>query len=390
MQDPDIRPLARIEAQVFRVPLDRAVETSFGAMRDRPAVFVRLEDDEGAFGWGEVFANWPAAGAEHRARLLVLDLADLLIGQRFADRHAPFHDLTARTRIRALQGREWGPFDQVIAGLDIAFHDLLARRAGLGLARFLNPDAPDSVPTYASGIHVRGAADTIAACRAAGHDAFKIKVGFDLPADIRATLSLVDGLAAGERLFTDANQGWDVPQAIRFAEAVGEAPPGWIEEPIPADAPPGDWARVAAASRAPLAGGENIAGRDGFDAAIASGLFGVLQPDIVKWGGLTGCGPVARAALDRGLTYCPHYLGGGIGLLASAALLAATGGPGLLEVDVNPNPLRVAFDPFPDGTAQNRLILPDRPGLGITELPESLAPHRTLQASATHKGVQMG
>ena len=45
-------------------------------------------------------------------------------------------------------------------------------------------------------------------------------------------------------------------------------------------------------------------------------------------------------AIAAGKTYCPHWLGGGIGLLHSAQLLAAVGGGGLLEMDVNENPLR--------------------------------------------------
>jgi D-galactarolactone cycloisomerase len=60
----------RIDAWVYRQPIEQPVATSFGIMRDRPAVFIRIEDQDGAYGWGESFANWPVAGAEHRARLL--------------------------------------------------------------------------------------------------------------------------------------------------------------------------------------------------------------------------------------------------------------------------------------------------------------------------------
>ena len=75
----------------------------------------------------------------------------------------------------------------------------------------------------------------------------------------------------------------------------------------------------------------------------------MLQPDLAKWGGLSGCWRVARKIRGAGLRYCPHFLGGGIGLIASAHLLAAAGGDGLLEVDVNPNPLRDAFAPWAEG-----------------------------------------
>ena len=53
--------------------------------------------------------------------------------------------------------------------------------------------------------------------------------------------------------------------------------------------------------------------------------------------------PIAKAVVAKKKSYCPHFLGGGIGLLASAHALAAVGGDGMLEVDCNPNPLRNVF-----------------------------------------------
>jgi L-alanine-DL-glutamate epimerase-like enolase superfamily enzyme len=70
-------------------------------------------------------------------------------------------------------------------------------------------------------------------------------------------------------------------------------------------------------------------------------------------------------ALEAGKRYCPHYLGGRIGLLASAHILAAAGGDGLLELDINPNPLREGLAiPYP-GIKDGHLLMPDTPGLGV-------------------------
>ena len=91
----------------------------------------------------------------------------------------------------------------------------------------------------------------------------------------------------------------------------------------------------------------------------------VLQPDIAKWGGLSKCVPIAREALKTGLRYCPHYLGGGLGLLASAHALAAVGGDGLLEIDANPNPLRTTLCGSLTEISNGRASLNDEPGLGI-------------------------
>jgi len=347
-------------------------------MTSRPAVFVRIEDEDGVFGWGEIFANWPAAGAEHRARLLLEDVADLVLGKPFSHRVSLFWELEKATHIRALQCGEWGPFNHVIAGLDIAFHDLLARKAGVPLRIMLNPDAPDKVPTYASGIHINNAEATIAKCRDQGFQAFKVKVGFDLTSEIGRIHEVYAELQGGERLFADANQAWDANEAIEFLNGVSDIDLGWLEEPIPADSTLDDWRKVASSSNTPIAGGENIARVQPFTDAIQSSVFGVVQPDIAKWGGFTGCLSVIQTIKKHNLLYCPHFLGGGIGLTASAHLLAAVGGDGQLEVDVNPNSLRELVGASVQQRDRGQMSMGNEPGLGIVDIPEELSRFLTL------------
>jgi D-galactarolactone cycloisomerase len=373
--------IAQLEVFCFRVPIDVPVATSFGIMTDRPGVFVRITDADGAFGWGEIFANWPAAGAEHRARLLMQDMADLVLGFQARGASDLFYHLQAKTHIRALQCGEWGPFWQVIAGLDCAMYDLFARRASLPVARYLNAQAPLVVPAYASGIHINDASQSIATQHARGHRAFKVKIGFDPDTDLDHLRHCTQNLPADTRLFADANQAWSLPEALGFAKATRDLPLGWIEEPLRADMEPAQWAELAAASHTPIAAGENIAGFTDFDAAIAAGHIDIFQPDIAKWGGFTGCRHVAQMALKSGKTYCPHFLGGGIGLLASAHLLAAVGGPGLLETDVNPNPLRDDFAGAGQHIIDGTMALAQTPGLGVTQLPDGILPYETLRLS---------
>jgi L-alanine-DL-glutamate epimerase-like enolase superfamily enzyme len=91
----------------------------------------------------------------------------------------------------------------------------------------------------------------------------------------------------------------------------------------------------------------------------------VVQPDIAKWGGFSKVVPLARRIVAGGARFCPHWLGGGIGLLASAHALAAVGGGGMLEVDANPNPLRSATCGPLAGVSDGSAVLNNRPGLGI-------------------------
>jgi len=159
---------------------------------------------------------------------------------------------------------------------------------------------------------------------------------------------------------------------------------GWFEEPIVADAPLGDWRRLRKGTSIPLAGGENLAGFQEFDAAIENDQFDFYQPDIAKWGGFTGCYRVGRSALHAGKCYCPHFLGGAVGLQASAQLLAAVGGPGVLEVDVNPNPLRDIAGDQTVTIRNGKWTLPSEPGLAIDNASHLLEAKKTLELSVTH------
>ena len=377
--------IAKVEAFSFRYPISVPVETSFGRMSDRPAVFIRIEAEDRCFGWGEVFANWPAAGAEHRVNLLERDIAQLVVGRSFTSPPAIFDDLTRKTHIRALQCGEWGPFQQVIAGIDTALWDLKARAAGLPLRKLLNPEAADTVPAYASGIHIGSAIGRLDDLRAAGYSALKVKIGFDFEEDRKLLAQLSEALSENEQLFTDANQAFDTRTAKRFIALTSDLNLGWLEEPIAADAPWRDWAELASLAKIPLAAGENIAGEPAFTEWLERGYLRFVQPDVAKWGGVTGCHRVAKQAVSSGHVYCPHFLGAGIGLAASAEILAAVGGEGLLEVDANPNPLREAFRlaGMEAGTGQWATSM--EPGLGIPEIPAQLAEFRTHAVSISKK-----
>ena len=357
--------ISRIQTYVFRYPLKTPVVTSFGTMHDRPAVIVRVEDADGAYGWGEIWCNFPNCGAEHRARLVDAVLAPQLLGQEAEKPDRIFNALERSLRILGLQTGEPGPLAQAAAGIDIALCDLAARRAGVPVRKLFDAEAADTIAAYASGIHPNALEDAVPGARARGYRSYKLKVGFGMEKDRIAVRRLRHMLCDGERMMLDANQAWDLTAAAEIMPHLAELGPDWLEEPLAADRPWSEWRKLAQCTAVPLAAGENLRGHAEFDAAIESGALGVVQPDMCKWGGFSGCLPVARRVVDTGLVYCPHFLGAGIGLMASAQLLAAVGGTGTLEVDSNPNPLReLLARPLPP-VVDGLMSLPDMPGLGV-------------------------
>lgn len=373
--------ITRAEIFVFRAPVEEPVRTSFGVMRNRPAVLIRLEDKDGAHGWGEAWCNFPACGAEHRARLLETVLAPLILGKTYARPGDAFRELTGQTAILALQADEPGPLAQAIAAVDIAMWDLAARKAGQPLYRFLGgQEDVRAVPAYASGINPTGVAQSIERSRAAGYVCFKIKIGFGQERDEDNIKTAFGMLRPGEGFGVDANQAWTLSEALNMAGRIADFPLMWLEEPLRCDAGLSQWDLLRQHCPIALAAGENMRSAQTFERAIASRAFGVIQPDMCKWGGFTLCLPTAKSIMRAGVRYCPHYLGGGIGLVASAHLLAAAGGDGLLEVDSNPNPLReLLAGPYP-AMRGGMFVMPQKPGLGVEPALRDVADMRTLYA----------
>jgi L-alanine-DL-glutamate epimerase-like enolase superfamily enzyme len=344
-------------------------------MLNRPAVFVRVEDVDGNAGWGEVWSNFPSTGAEHRTRIVNEVLAPAVSGFAVGEPSQVFEKLTQGTSVLALQCGEPGPFAQAIAGIDLAIWDLHARRRKTALWKLLG-GARQTIRVYASGINPTGSRQMAEAALARGHCALKLKIGFEPAAD-RANLASLRDLVGNGMLAADANQGWSIDQALEIAPGLAEFNLAWLEEPIRADRPWQEWQALGKGAGVPLAAGENIASRDGFKQAIGDDTLCVVQPDIAKWGGLTECSAIARNIVKSGKTFCPHYLGGGIGLLASAHLLAGVGGDGLLEVDSNDNPLRDRFcGPVVD-VRDGAVTLSDDPGLGVEPDLASIEQYRT-------------
>jgi L-alanine-DL-glutamate epimerase-like enolase superfamily enzyme len=353
--------IAHIRALLFRANVDRPVVTSFGSLADRPALFVEVEDADGVRGWGEIWCNFPQFVAEERARFLQRVIVPMLEGAEIADPSDAGAKLDRVLGIQAIQAGEEGLLAGVAAGLDQALWDLVARRAGQPLWRLLG--GTNSVSVCASSLDPEHALEVIERETAAGHRAFKLKAGFTDKIDLETVASVREAFGDDVVLMVDPNQAWGVRHAIEIAERLAPYDPLWIEEPIRADEPLRVWRELSARCPVPIAAGENIRNEHGFTPLIDGRLVRQVQPDVGKWGGISHCLEVGRRAVAAGIGYSPHWLGGGIGLAISLNLLAAVGGTGFAEIDVNPNPLREAFPlaAVHDGGVQ----LSDEPGFGF-------------------------
>ena len=357
-------PITKLDIYAFRAEIANPVVTSFGSIPSRATVLIRIEDQDGAHGWGEIWGNFPTITTEYRAKLAATLLPGKLLG--VANRPAPgvyTQELVREFHILKVQAAEHGPVNGVLAAINQALWDLTARKQGKPLRILLNPTAPDAVPAYGSGLNPTDCVEVTERARAEGYQAFKLKIGFGADTDRRNLKALRDGMKSGERLFVDANQCWTLDEARAAIPMLADTGVEWFEEPMVATTPIEQWKALAAECSIPLAGGENILDKAGL--AESTDWFRYVQPDIGKWGGVDGCFEIARETVAAGKVYCPHWLSGGVGLMHSAHVLAAAGGGGLLEVDTNPNPLRTELIKTLPGIENGMFQLGNAPGIGI-------------------------
>jgi L-talarate/galactarate dehydratase len=254
-----------------------------------------------------------------------------------------------------------GVATQALAAVDIALYDLKAKRAGLPLAKFLG-SYRDSVRTYnTSGGFLNATLDQVKA-RATqsieeGIGGIKIKVGLpDSKEDLRRVAGIREHIGWDVPLMVDANQQWDRATALRMGRRLEEFDLVWIEEPLDAYDFEGH-AHLAQVLDTPIATGEMLASVAEHKGLIAANGCDIIQPDAPRVGGITQFLRLAALADERGLGLAPHFA-----MEIHLHLAAAYPREPWVEHFDWLDPL---FNERLE-TKDGRMVVPDRPGLGVT------------------------
>jgi len=210
---------------------------------------------------------------------------------------------------------------------------------------------------------------------AAGWSRFKTKVGIDIASDVRRCAVMREAIGWERALMADANQAWDVPQAIAWLRHLAPFGLRWIEEPTSPDDVLGHAAIRRAVAPIGVATGEHCANKVLFKQLFQAGAIDYCQVDACRLGGLNEVLAVLLLAAKFGVPVCPHA--GGLGLCeyvqhisiidylcisASLADRSTEFADHLHEHFVHPVRVR-------DGC----YLLPDAPGYSAEMLPASLA-----------------
>ncbi len=289
-----------VETRVIRVPLSRPWGPD---VRDLGVVEVRVTRDDGATGHG--FSWTPSIGATAVDALLRDDLAPWLVG-RSAD---PADWQLAWEHVHEAGGG--GVTTIALAGIDLALWDLDLRARGLSLAAALGR-RHESLPAYGSGVNLHYSLDELVAqaarWRDAGYGGVKIKVGkADLAEDVDRVAAVRETIGPGIRLMIDANQRWDLAQAVLSVGALARFGLDWVEEPLRSDDTRG-YRALRASIDVPVALGENAHTVHRFRDLVDAEAIDVLQPNVVRVGGITPFLTIAELARESGLVLAPHLL----------------------------------------------------------------------------------
>ncbi|SEE10155.1 L-fuconate dehydratase [Streptomyces sp. TLI_105] len=145
-----------------------------------------------------------------------------------------------------------------------------------------------------------------------GFTQIKLKVGADLDDDIRRLRTARAAVGAGIRIAIDANQRWNVNEAIDWTGALAEFDPYWIEEPTSPDDILGHATIRKAVTPVKVATGEHVQNRVVFKQLLEAGAIDVLQIDAARVGGVNENLAILLLAAKSGVPVCPHA--GGVGL----------------------------------------------------------------------------
>jgi L-alanine-DL-glutamate epimerase-like enolase superfamily enzyme len=343
----------------FPTSLTRDGSDAMNKDGDYSAAYVVLHTDDPALtGHGFTFTigrgnDLCAAAAAQRGRHLVGRDLDALC----ADLGGIYRELQSDTQLRWL-GPDKGVVHLALAAVMNALWDLAARRAGKPLWRLLADMSPEELVAaadlrYLSDVLTAEQAVALLADRepgreqrikeleasgypcyttsagwlgysdeklrrlceeavAAGYKHVKLKVGADLADDIRRCGIARDVLGPDGNLMIDANQVWDVPEAIDWVRALAPFDPLWIEEPTSPDDVLGHAAIRKAVAPIGVATGEHGMNRVLFKQLVQAGAIDYCQLDAARLGSVNEVLAVYLMAASFGVPVCPHA--GGVGL----------------------------------------------------------------------------
>jgi len=358
--------ITAVTATPLAVPFKETVLTSHGEYSYKSTVLIEITTDEGIVGLGEA----PGIPLPEITALVIEEFAAVLVGSD------PLAINNFRESARGFQtrrtGTSWIKYPEItcppLAGIEIALWDIIGKKTAQPLYKLLGGKVRNAVDMFAW-IRRKDRQAMIADALQFKDEGFKVfytKVGLGTRRDRDDLAALRKALGSLAIIRIDANGAWPTEQAIQEIRGLQDIGLDWVEQPVPED----DFAGFEVVKQSvtvPLCIDQGARTPALIRKAIRRRLADVICCDAFRAGGLLSFRELANEAQSAGMNICLHA-GAEFGISATAHLHVmatipnATLGNQTYATTITED---IVYEPtthFHGGT----LIVPDRPGLGIT------------------------
>jgi galactonate dehydratase len=357
---PYLGPLGRGESVDARGYVVRAGNRTIYPTTDM-SVLVKITADDGTVGWGETYGI-----VAPEAVVAIIDdvLGPQVVGRDPRDAVAIQEDLYDLMRVR---GHFGGYYVDAIAGIDIALWDLFGKCVGLPVAKLLGGQRTTTIPAYVSGLPGANLPDKVALARdfaARGFTAFKYAAAVSVDGIEAEMRALREALGPDAKLMVDLHWMFAAGEAIALIEQLAPYRPYFVEAPCAPEDLEGQ-VRVAAASKVPVALGEELRTVYEFRPRFTQGAMTYAQPEMGHTG-ISQFMQIARMAQAFHVKVIPHA-SVGVGIYQAASLHAAAALPNvpMHEYQHSVFDRNLAFVTTTMRCDRGAFTLPKGPGLGI-------------------------
>jgi L-alanine-DL-glutamate epimerase-like enolase superfamily enzyme len=349
--------IAAVRTHRVSAPLHTPFVTALRRTTTAESLLVEIVDSDGRSGFGEAPQVWQVTGASLAGSQACVEqmMAPLLIGQDPDDLVS-----LCRKVAKAVVGNE-----SAKGAVDVALHDLAARRLGVPLVRLLGGVSSSVLTdvTLSAG-EVEGLVKATTDRVAEGFTLLKLKVGADASGDLERIKAVCETAGPGITVRLDANQGWTPREAVKIINGLAGLPIELVEQPVKRHDLDG-LAYVTQRTDVPILADESVFTVRELTEVIKRRAADMVNVKLAKCGGLSAARTLLELAREHDMGTCVgSMMETGVGIGAAASLVAAQPTTQVSDLDAA---WWLASSPVKGGPSYDRgvVTLPDQPGLGV-------------------------